>query len=551
MALASDSLELEEIADPGAPAADKVRIFAQDENGVTSLKMREAAGDAFDIRRDQLFIVRNVSGSTIAKGTPVYINGQSGGVPTVLGAECGPYGTPSGNIAQAIAAESIANNAYGRVLSFGLLSGIDTSSFTAGALLYLGTSGGFQTTVPGHPYIVQRLARVLTVHATTGSIFVHIHGGARFPYGSGDRITQFGDPSVDPNVGGPTVVVWVNANGELGMRSGHTANRTLYLPDADGTIARLEDLAGAGSPGGNTGEVQYKNGTAFAGASKLTVDAGGYPILGEATSTTPATPSAGSTLFSRFRAGRRMAGQVGPSGVNYTFQPFLGGNKVGVLVPNGNGTTITALGIGNSTTGTATTRNVATTNFATSLRRLAYVSAATAGSSAGTRNNAAQFYRGNAAGRGGFLFVARFTLDTVQSGMRWFVGMVNATAVIGNVNPSTLTNMFGFGIDASQTTVRFFYNDGAGTASSVDLGVNFPATTVDVVYEIRLFSAPNGSDIFYSIERLDSAQFSEGSVNTDIPANTTLLSPQVWINNGATAAAVGIGIVNLYIETDN
>jgi hypothetical protein len=246
-----------------------------------------------------------------------------------------------------------------------------------------------------------------------------------------------------------------------------------------------------------------------------------------------------------------MSGQIGPAGANYSFQPFLGVEKVGWLIPNGNGTTITAIGISNTTTGTATTRNVATTNLATSLRRLAFVSAATAGSSAGTRNNAAQFYRGNLAGRGGFLFIARFTLDTVQTSMRWFVGMLNAATVIGNVNPSTLTNMFGFGIDSGQTTVRFFFNDGAGTATALDLGASFPATTVDVVYEVRLFSAPNGSDIFWSVERLDTGTLSEGSVNTDIPTNTTLLSPQLWINNGTTAAAVGIGVVNVYIETDN
>lgn len=545
--LVTDFLQLEEVSDPGAPTADVARIYLVDENGVTSLKMREASGDAFDLRRDRLFVCRNTTGVTLSKGTPVYVSGQSGGIPLVTTANVGPYGTPTGNIAQGIVAESIAHNAYGRILVYGILGGLDTSSFIAGDLLYTSTSGGLTTTEPGHPYIVQRIGRVLVSHASAGSIFFDIQSGARQPYGSGDRVTWFGSPTTDPNIDGLTTIGLLNVNGLLNIRSGHTANRNLTLPDSDGTIARIEDFV----PGGSSNQVQYNNGSAFGGAACLTIDAGGYAILGEVTTTLPSTPSAGSTVFSKFRAGRRMASQIGPSGLDYAFQPFLGTSKVGLWMPNGNSTTVALVGFGNSTTGTATTRNVATTNFSTSLRRIAYVSATTAGSSAGTRNNAAQYYRGNAAGRAGFLYVARFVIDTVQTDMRWFVGMLNATAVIGNVNPSTLTNMVGFGIDSTQTTIRFFYNDGSGTASAVDLGSNFPATTATATYEVRLFSVPNGSDIFYAIERLDSAQFAEGSVNTDIPSNTTLLSPQMWINNGPTAAAVAIAIVGQYVETDN
>jgi hypothetical protein len=196
-------------------------------------------------------------------------------------------------------------------------------------------------------------------------------------------------------------------------------------------------------------------------------------------------------------------------------------------------------------------RNVATTSLATSLRRLGYVTSGVAGNSAGTRHNLAQLYRGDAAGRGGFLYVTRFVVDTVASNMRWFVGLDDTTAAIGNVNPSTLTNIVGFGIDSGQTTVRFFHNDGSGTATAIDMGGSFPATTVDVVYEIRIFSLPNGTAVFYSIERLDSAALSEGSINTDGPANTVLLAPQVWVNNGTTAAAVALALVSQYVETDN
>lgn len=302
--------------------------------------------------------------------------------------------------------------------------------------------------------------------------------------------------------------------------------------------------------GGSAGQVQYNGAGAFVGAGKLTVDAGGYPTLGEAGAATPAAPAAGATVFARYRAGRRMVAQIGPSGVSYTMQPSLWGNKVGWWSASGNGTTVSAIGINNTTTGTATARNVATNTFAASLRQVAYVSAAIAGSSAGTRHGAAQFYTGDAAGRGGFFYVTRFVIDTVQAGMRWFVGLLNGTVAVGNVNPSTLLNMVGFGIDAGQTTVRFMSNDGAGAATATDMGASFPATTAGVVYEVRIFCPPNGT-ISYSIERLDSAALAEGAASADVPGSATLLSPQIWVNNGATAAAVAISVVTQYIETDN
>lgn len=227
-------------------------------------------------------------------------------------------------------------------------------------------------------------------------------------------------------------------------------------------------------------------------------------------------------------------------------------SKTGYWTATGNGTGVTLIAFGNTATGTATARNVAVTNLSTSLRRLAYApTTATAGLSAGTRHALLQFWRGDAPGRGGFTYVARFVVDTVAAGMRWFVGMYGNIAVIGNVDPGiSLTNIVGFGIDAGQTTVRFFNNDNAGAATATDLGASFPATTAAVVYEARIFCAPNGASIGYSLERLDSAALVEGSVSTDIPAATQLLSPQVWINNGLTAAQPALALISQYIESD-
>lgn len=226
-------------------------------------------------------------------------------------------------------------------------------------------------------------------------------------------------------------------------------------------------------------------------------------------------------------------------------QPFLGRKKVELWTAQGNATTVAVLGYSNNATGTATTRNVATTNTLTRMRRLGHVSAGTAGASCGNRSSVLQHCR-----TFGFRYVAKFGIAAVQADMRWFVGMLGVGTVIGNVNPSTLTNMFGFAIDSAQTTVRWMCNDGSGGASSVDLGGSFPATTANVVYLADIWCAPGASEISYSLERLDVAASVSGSVSTDIPATTTLMASQIWMNNGTTAAAVAVDISTQYMETE-
>jgi len=238
------------------------------------------------------------------------------------------------------------------------------------------------------------------------------------------------------------------------------------------------------------------------------------------------------------------------SGVPYELQAGLWGMAPRIIRPLAGGTTLQSLGLGTSTTGTATARTPASTSLLASIGRVGYVSSATAGSSAGVRHGVQEFWTGNAAGLGGFFFICRFGIAQIQANMRWLVGIQAGTAALANGNPSALLNLLGFGIDSGQTTVHFLNNDGVGVATSTDLGVNFPATTANAVYEVRMFCAPNSTQISYSIDRLDVQAHAEGMVSADIPNNTTFLSPYVWINNGATAAAVAIDLIGQYVETD-
>lgn len=289
-------------------------------------------------------------------------------------------------------------------------------------------------------------------------------------------------------------------------------------------------------------------------------DGGFFPTAGAAldlaVNDSAGTPAANTArLFGRKLGGRVMPAFVDPSGLDSSLQPLIARNKIGWWVPPGNATTIPAvLGIAALTaTGTATARNVAITNFLTQARRLAYVSAATAGSSAGARLAVAQFYRGNVAGRGGFHFITRFGVSDAATvaNARMFVGMCAATAVLANAEPSSNANLIGVGCDAGETTLSIMHNDGAGTATKINLGAGFPSQTLDTAYDLTVFCPPNATWVGVTVTNLSTGASEYRELTSDIPADTQLLAFQLWRNNGATALAVGIDVLSIYIETDN
>jgi len=96
-----------------------------------------------------------------------------------------------------------------------------------------------------------------------------------------------------------------------------------------------------------------------------------------------------------------------------------------------------------------------------------------------------------------------------------------------------------------------FVNNIAGTAPTIAaLGANFPINTTDL-YELVLYSAPNGSSIGYRITNETTGNQTSGSVNTNIPGTSTFLAPVAWAsNNVSTTQSVGFGLNKWYLESD-
>lgn len=173
--------------------------------------------------------VLNQTGGTLNAGTVVYISSAASGFPSVSKARANAAGTMP---AVGILTANIANNQRGTTQYAGLLDGVDTSAFAAGAVLYVSasTAGAVTATQPTHPNLSQAIAIVITP-ATSGVLFmlpgIDLHG---IDLGTVKNTFAIGDGTA-----GTKTLSFVNANiGQLQWNPG--AARTLTLPDATDTL---------------------------------------------------------------------------------------------------------------------------------------------------------------------------------------------------------------------------------------------------------------------------------------------------------------------------
>lgn len=230
--------------------------------------------------------------------------------------------------------------------------------------------------------------------------------------------------------------------------------------------------------------------------------------------------------------------------------------KVAAWIPVGNSTNLTLVGsVATTAVGTATIASFATTNLHQSLRRLDYlVTVPSTSAIAGFRYTAAQWWRGDAANRGGFYFMCQWGIATGASNTttRAFVGMTASTAAPTDVEPSTLVSMIGMGWDAADTNIQLYHNDNAGTAVKVDLGASFPVPTVDRedVYEISLYCEPNSSSFDWQVKNLATSAVISGTVSSELPTSTDALSPRGWVSVGGTSSVVGFAFMSARVTTN-
>jgi len=169
--------------------------------------------------------VKNVSGGTLAKGTVVY---QSGSTGTVAEVQAATNSSASTMPAIGILNEELTDQSEGEAILIGKITGVNTSSFSAGDTLYVGTSGALTTTKPtGEGALIQNIGKVLKVHATAGVIMITGAGRSNATPNLNDGNIFIGNASDEATTGSLDTLVG---------NAGYIKSYTVTSSDVDGLI---------------------------------------------------------------------------------------------------------------------------------------------------------------------------------------------------------------------------------------------------------------------------------------------------------------------------
>lgn len=152
------------------PAYSEGRLFYDEEYGALGF-YNEEQDVTLQIGQESWVRVYNNTGASITDGDPVYATGAFGEAITIALADATTE--DKANVV-GLATHTIENNSYGYVTVRGLLSGLDTSAFTAGDRINLSPSGGLQVAPPTYPYYPTELGICIVSDASNGYIYATI-----------------------------------------------------------------------------------------------------------------------------------------------------------------------------------------------------------------------------------------------------------------------------------------------------------------------------------------------------------------------------------------
>jgi hypothetical protein len=124
---------------------------------------------------DLVAYVTNAEATTLVKGEVVYIFGATGDRPSVKRAD--NSGDPTSSKTLGIVKNNITSGSAGYVKTQGIVTGLNLGSYTAGDIVWLGTSGAFTATKPPHPAHLVFVGVVLRANAGNGLLYVKPQNG--------------------------------------------------------------------------------------------------------------------------------------------------------------------------------------------------------------------------------------------------------------------------------------------------------------------------------------------------------------------------------------
>jgi hypothetical protein len=265
-------------------------------------------------------------------------------------------------------------------------------------------------------------------------------------------------------------------------------------------------------------------------------------------------------LFARKVAGRMTPKYIGPSGVDQVFQDKISENGFSMYLPN-NGTTVGLnYGLGWTTGGTVSHPTPSSTSPAiySQQKRTRWANVVTTtNQTLGIRTATAEkrYWRGNAAGLGGFNFHARFAIGLWPAAtVRLFVGLSDQnTAVVAS---DTLAgNCCGLWHDTTEaaSVLNFVTRNGTtSTKAPITLAANLAAGQC---FDFWMWSAPNGSVIGYKLVELNTGTtLVDTTTSTTIPLNTAFMGQELMMSNGTaniTVTTTAFELMGHSCQSDN
>ncbi len=233
--------------------------------------------------------------------------------------------------------------------------------------------------------------------------------------------------------------------------------------------------------------------------------------------------------------------------------PGQAGRLLRTAMPVPGTTTLSQVGVTLSNVGQVAAASMAAGNVHTATPRLNYqVTTAAAYALAGVRGSGEPFLSRRAGT--GFRFVCRFGPSTASAAgpsVRLFVGVLAASGVPADSDPSGINQLIGVGADAADANFQFIARS-FGTAFKVDTGIPKTAPAGTEMYEVEILAPAGGSTVALSLTRLsDGAVFSnEISGAALLPPNTTFFNPYAWISVGGVSSTIGLALAGMSIESN-
>ena len=424
---------------------------------------------------------------------------------------------------------------------------LPTLGATAGLLKYTGTGTNtwvFDSTAYGTGSVTS--VSVASANGFAGSVATNTTTPAITISTSISGLLKGNGTAISAATAGTDYLVSV---GIANLTATGTPSATTYLR-GDNTWATV--TGGSATPGGSSGQVQYNNASTFAGASYVNIGGSGILQLLDVPSI-PSAPSASTMyLYAEDHAGKTLPVVMSPTGIDYNLQAALYGVSTymwlagtGTTVGINWGTSFTAL---NVATGAAqSTPTKASTNIMTSMNRANFSTGSTTAGSSGIVSASTVAWLGNAAGLGGFLFFARFGLETVSGTYTAFCGLVASTSSLA-AEASTLANQISVGKDSTDTTWQII------TRSATTLTKTNTAITVTAgqVLDVYIHSAPNTSSVKVHIKDASNGSdlYVSSALTANLPANTTFLNMRAEILSVSGTTPKLLALNRMYLETD-